>query len=99
MLDILTLLMLPVVGAISTLIAVHVHRSFVTPPAVIYVATLPIGLAQVLASFGARSVLGDLVPLFRSCGVALGFCGALALLYVTWRLDGHGLSLRTTSQK
>jgi len=94
MLDLLTLSLVPLVGVVTTLTALEIHRSFVTSPAVVTVAALPTGLALMLASFGAPHVLGAAAPVFLRIGLAIAISGALALLYVTWRLEKHTLRQR-----
>lgn len=91
MFDFLTLLLVPLVGVVTTLTARELHRCFDTTPAVVAVAALPTGLAAMLASFGAANLLGAAAPLFLRGGLAVAVSGALALLYVTWQLDGRGL--------
>ena len=99
MLDLLTLLLVPVVGIVTTLTAIEIHRSFITTPVVVSVAALPTGLAVMLATFGASTLLGAAAPLFLRFGLAVAVSGAVALVYVTWRLDGHGPLLRSVTEK
>lgn len=99
MLDLLTLLLVPIVGVVTTLTALELHRCFDTTPAVVSVAALPTGLAAMLASFGAANLLGAAAPLFLRGGLVVAACGAVALVYVTWRLDGRALSLRGPSPR
>lgn len=94
MLDLLTLLLVPAVAVVTTMTALEIHRCFVTTPAVVSVAALPTGLAVMLASFGAANLLGASAPVFLRLGLAIAISGAVALVYVTWRFDGHGPALR-----
>jgi hypothetical protein len=97
MLDLITLLLVPVVAVVTTLTAFEIYRCFVTTPAVVSVAALPTGLAMMLASFGALNLLGAAAPLFLRLGLAIAVSGAVALVYVTWRLDGRARSPRHPS--
>ncbi len=96
MLDTLTLLLFPLVGVVTGLTAAHVYKHFETPLAVMHVVALPVGLAQVLTSVGARSALGGFAALFQWSGVLSSLYGLGALVYVARALNGRGLTPRTT---
>jgi hypothetical protein len=96
MLDTLTLFLFPLVGVIAGLTAAHIYKSFETPLAVMHVVVLPVGLAQVLTSFGAHSALGGFASLFQWSGGFTMLYGLGALVYVAKSLNGRGLTPRTT---